>query len=490
MWTTALATSGSWRTTALHTAEGRCSIITGAGHEGVEITLDPGDTWTTPTAVGHYTPHGFGGAGRNSHTYIRAHVLPHPREPRPVLYNSWEATGFHVTPDNQRHLADLAARIGAELFVVDDGWFTGRDHDRAGLGDWTPDPRRFPDGLAPLADHVHGLGMRFGIWVEPEMASAGSELLRSHPDWLLHLSDRTAHPLRHQFVLDFTRPDVAAWAYGWLHDLVETTAADYLKWDFNRSFTEAATTATAPATRRCHIDHARAVHALMDRLRAAHPGLRIESCAGGGGRVDLAGLARTDQVWPSDNTDAVSRLAVQHGFTHAYPAQIMGAWVTDSPNPITGRETPLRFRLHTAMAGCLGIGADLTRWSPAELDEAARHITAYKRVRPTIHHGDHARLGEPGADGSHAVQYVAPDRSHAVAFQWRVGPATTRTAPALRLHGLDHDALYRVTDDTDPDGPHTLFSGAALMARGIDPDLPAGPFSSRMLTFTREPRRP
>jgi alpha-galactosidase len=489
VWTIALATSGSWRTTTVHTPEGRCSVITGAGHEGVEISLGPGDTWTTPTTTGHYTPRGFGGASRISHTHIRRHVLPHPRETRPVLYNSWEATGFDVTPGGQRHLADLAARIGAELFVVDDGWFAGRDHDGAGLGDWTPHPRRFPDGLGPLADHVHALGMRFGVWVEPEMVSADSDLYRRHPDWTLHLPDRTPHSLRHQYVLDFTRPEVVAWARSWLGGLIESTDADFLKWDFNRSFTEAGALRTAPATRRVHIDHARAVHALMDELRTAYPKLRIEGCAGGGGRVDLAGLARTDQVWPSDNTDAVARLAIQDGFTHAYPPQTMGAWVTDSPNPLTRRPVPLRFRLHAAMAGCLGVGGNLADWSEDELDETARYIAAYKRVRTTIQQGEHYRIGTAGHETSWATQYVSSDRSRAVALQWRTGPETGRAVPPLRLRGLDPQATYRVTDDTDPDDPPALHSGASLMAHGVPNRLPAGHLASRMLTLERQPDR-
>ncbi|MFC7881032.1 alpha-galactosidase [Streptomyces sp. NPDC057376] len=200
VWVVALATSGSWRITAQRTAAGRTGVLAGGGHEGAELCLRPGDRHRTPVSLAVHSGHGFGGAGRAFHRHLRAHVLPHPRELRPVLYNSWEATWFEVSEENQIALARRAAAVGAELFVLDDGWFRGREDDRSGLGDWTPHPRRFPQGLRPLADEVHRLGMAFGLWVEPEMTNADSDSYRAHPDWVLHLPDRTATELRHQLV--------------------------------------------------------------------------------------------------------------------------------------------------------------------------------------------------------------------------------------------------------------------------------------------------
>ncbi|MGW6464488.1 alpha-galactosidase [Streptomyces rubiginosohelvolus] len=484
VWTVALATSGSWRMTTVRSAEGRCSVLGGSGHEGVEVTLAAGESWTTPVSTGLYTPGGFGDASRAHHSYVRNHVLPSPGEPRPVLYNSWEATAFDVTFDGQRELADLAARIGAELFVVDDGWFGARTSDRAGLGDWTPRPAAFPEGLRPLADHVHGLGMRFGLWVEPEMVNPDSELFRERPDWVLHLPDRTAHLLRNQLVLDFSRPEVTAWALDRLLRTVDEFAVDFLKWDFNRSFTEAGSAGHRPDARRVFIEHALGAHRVLDELRAARPALRIEACSGGGGRVDLASLARTDQAWTSDNTDAVDRLAIQHGFSQLFPAQVMGAWVTDSPNPFTHRAVPLRFRFHSAMAGALGVGGDLTRWSEAELDEARDYVARYKEVRSTVQTGELYRLGSP-ADGAHAVQYVARDGGESVVLQWRAGPADRTRAPRLRLRGLDPHAVYRVEDDGGTLPAGTVRSGAALATHGLPAELPPGDCASRMLTLRR-----
>ncbi|MEU5665121.1 alpha-galactosidase [Streptomyces longwoodensis] len=483
VWSVALAASGSWRITVQRTPEGRCGVVCGAGHEGSELELAPGGELVTPIGCGLYSARGFGGSSRAWHAYVRGHVLPAGGELRPVLYNSWEATAFEVTEENQVALAERAARLGVELFVVDDGWFGNRDDDRAGLGDWEPHRRRFPRGLRPLADRVHALGMAFGLWVEPEMVNPDSALYRAHPDWVLHLPDRAASEQRHQLVLDFSRAEVADWAFGWLDRTVRAYAVDFLKWDFNRSFSEAGSAGAGRDRRRVFTAHAEGFHRVLDRLRAAHPALRIESCSSGGGRVDLGVLARTDQVWPSDNTDAVDRLAIQHGFSQLYPAAVAGSWVTDSPNPLTGRAVPLRFRFHTAMAGVLGLGGDLARWSAAELQEAAALVAAYKRVRPLVQHGAQYRLGEPMGTGTSAVWYAAPDGGGGVLFQWRVGTRPRAVPPTLRLPGLDPAASYAVHDDSAPGD--RVVTGRSLAAVGLPGDLPGGPFASRMVHLVR-----
>lgn len=479
VWATALATSGSWRLTVQRTAASRAGVVASEGHEGVEIPLAPGQRYVSPVSVAVYAAGGFGGVSRALHTYVRRHVLPHPDELRPVLYNSWEATSFEVDEDNQLALARRAASLGAEMFVVDDGWFGARDDDRAGLGDWTPHRRRFPRGLRPLADEVHRLGMSFGVWVEPEMVNADSDLFRAHPDWVLHLPDRDATELRNQLVLDFSRPEVTDWAYGWLHALIADNGVDFLKWDFNRSFTEAGGHGGRPA-RQVYIEHARGVYRLLDRLRAAFPALRVEACAGGGGRTDLGMLRRTDQVWTSDNTDAVDRLTIQHGFSQVYPAGVMSAWVTDSPNPLTGRSVPLAFRFHSAMAGVLGIGGDLTRWTAAELEEAARLVQRYKDIRPLVQHGRQDRLLAPGEGALTAVQYTDSEAGRAAVFVWRCSASFGPAHPPLRLRGLHPEARYR-DEDTGVE-----WSGATLIGYGLPvPALPDGDCASTLVVLHR-----
>ncbi|HYZ53256.1 MAG TPA: alpha-galactosidase [Streptosporangiaceae bacterium] len=465
----ALAWSGSWRITASRTADDRVSVTGGFGHDGARWTLAPGESLTTPVFAGLYTSAGFGAASRGWHAYIRAHVLPRPEETRPVLFNSWEATGFDVCEQNQLELAKAAAAIGVELFVVDDGWFGTRTHDGRALGDWTPNPERFPHGLRPLASAVHDLGMKFGIWVEPEMVNPDSELYRAHPDWVLHFPNRRRTESRNQLVLNFARPEVAAWAHGWLDELIGANDIDFIKWDMNRPFSEAGWPDAPGDAERLWIDHVRAVYAIMERLRTDHPGLRIESCSGGGGRADLGIMAHTDQTWISDNTDALDRIMIQDGYAHLYPPGTMSAWVTDSPNNLTGRRIPLRFRFHVAMAGVLGIGGNLLNWTDAELSEASALIAVYKDVRKVVQHGSLYRLAPLDPEVT-AVQYVAGNR--AVVLAWRPAPRYGQPARPIRLAGLDPASSYRVEGRDYP--------GIALLTRGLPTDFPAGDYGSML----------
>ncbi|MFG1711085.1 alpha-galactosidase [Nonomuraea sp. M3C6] len=477
VWSAALAWSGSWRITVQRPPFGPVGLTGGFGHDGLRWRLAPGETWTTPVFAGLYGTSGFGGISRAWHAYTLRHVLPHPEETRPVVYNSWEATGFDVDLDGQLRLAEQAAALGAELFVLDDGWFGARDSDRAGLGDWEVNLGRFPGGLDRLIEAVHGHGMRFGLWVEPEMVNPDSDLYRRHPDWVLHMPHRRRTTLRNQLVLNFARPDVAAWAHAWLDRLVADHEIDFLKWDFNRAFTEAGRPGHDDPDR-LWIDHVRAVYAIIDRLRADHPHLRIESCAGGGGRADLGILARTDEVWTSDNTDAVDRIGIQHGYGQLYPARTMAAWVTDSPNPLTGRLVPLRFRFHVAMAGVLGLGGNLPEWTEAERAEAAGLVARYKEIRLVVQHGELYRLGEPAGPVS-AVQYVLGDR--VVVLAYRVTARFGHPAEGLRLATLDPAGRYR-----DEDTGH-VHHGAVLLSHGLDLDLPPGDHASVLVRLTREP---
>jgi alpha-galactosidase len=481
VWSTALAWSGSWRITARRTLSDQVTVTGGVGHEGVRWRLRPGERWRSPTFAGLYRRDGFGGTSRAWHAYVRTHVLPHPGETRPVLYNSWEGTWFDVSETNQRELAAVAAELGVELFVVDDGWFAGRTSDRAGLGDWWPHPDRFPDGLGPLIDEVHRLGMRFGLWVEPEMVNPDSALYRAHPDWVLHQAGRRRTELRHQLVLNYARPEVAWWAHEWLDRLLTAHAIDFLKWDMNRAFTEAGWP-DGEDPHRLWFDHTRAVYALIDRLRADHPGLRIETCASGGGRVDLGILARTDQAWTSDNTDPVDRIAIQHGYGQVYPAVTMGAWASESPNPLTRRDAPLRFRFHVAMAGALGISGNLRAWSAQERREAAALVADYRRVRHVIQHGALHRLTPARVEGTTAVQYLSPDGTEAVVLAWRPLARHGQPDPPLRLAGLDPAARYA---PVDPAGSGPGHAGAVLLHRGLRLDLPRGDHASTLLHLRR-----
>jgi alpha-galactosidase len=456
VWSCALAWSGSWTLTVQLLPTGRVTASAGYGHSPVTTVLD--GELVTPVCAGLYTEGGFGAASRAWHAYVLEHVLPHPGEVRPVLYNSWEATGFDVSVEGQSALAEKAAAMGVELFVMDDGWFGARTHDAAGLGDWTPNPDRFPDGLGPLIKRVHQLGMRFGIWVEPEMVNPDSGLYRAHPDWVIHRPHRRRTEQRNQLVLDLSRAEVVAYVYRSVAGLLADNEIDFVKWDMNRPFTEAGDEVWLPYTR--------AVYDILDRLRVAFPHVRFESCSSGGGRADLGILSRTDQVWTSDNTDALDRLLIQDGFTQVYPARVMGAWVTDSPNPYTRRELPLDFRFHVAMAGVLAIGGSLGEWTPEELARSAELVADYKRIRPIVQHGRLYRLGR-------GLQYVLGDQVAVLAFQ--VARRFGEPEPPLALRGLDPAARYRdaVTGQ--------IHHGAVLLTHGLPLALAPHDHASTMI---------
>jgi alpha-galactosidase len=455
----ALAWSGSWRISVAQLPDARVQITGGAGYDDSGLLrLEPGESFTAPVFAGLWSDGGFGGASRAWHAYQRAYVIPDADQDRPVLYNSWEATNFGISEEQQRALARRAAAMGVELFVVDDGWFGTRTSDQAGLGDWTPNPDRFPAGLKPLADDVHALGMRFGIWVEPEMVNPDSELYRAHPDWVQFQQGRTRTEYRNQLVLNLARQDVQEYLGEQLDSLLSSAPIDYVKWDFNRCFTDAGWPGE-PYPQKLWVAHVEALYALLDRLRAAHPGVAFESCSGGGGRVDLGIMARTDQVWTSDNTDPLDRLAIQHGFSQIHPARIMAAWVTDSPNAqLNGRVSSLRFRFVSAMAGVLGVGGDVTEWSERELVEAREWVDLYKEIRPVVQRGDLYRL-RPPEGGLSAVQYVHGGET--VVLAWLQAQHHGEPVAPLRLRGLDPAERYECRETGE------VHRGAVLLHHGL-----------------------
>ncbi|MEV0557835.1 alpha-galactosidase [Streptomyces sp. NPDC050597] len=473
----ALAWSGTWRIAVAQLPDARVQITGGVGYDDSGLLrLEPGESFVTPVFAGLWSDGGFGGASRAWHAYQHAYVIPDADEHRPVLYNSWEATEFDISEEQQGALARRAAAMGVELFVVDDGWFGARTSDRAGLGDWTPNPDRFPAGLKPLADEVHALGMQFGIWVEPEMVNPDSELYRAHPDWVQFQPGRKRTELRNQLVLNLAREDVQEYLWEQLDTLLSSAPIDYVKWDFNRCFTDAGWPGEA-YPQRLWVDHVHALYRLLDRLRAAHPGVAFESCSGGGGRIDLGIMARTDQVWTSDNTDPLDRLAIQHGFSQVHPARTMAAWVTDSPNvQLNGRVSSLRFRFVSAMAGVLGVGGDLTRWSDEELAEARTWVELYKEIRPVVQGGDLHRLRAPEG-GLSAVQYTRD--GEVVVLAWLQAQHYGEPVAPVRLRGLDPAAAYECLETGE------VHRGAVLLHHGLrtglQGDLDAAVFRLRRM---------
>ena len=465
----ALAFSGAWLLTFEHQHSGDVRVFGGYNPFDFELILQPGQTHTTPAFVCGVSDEGWGGASRRLHTFTRDAVLPNDA-PRPVLYNSWEATYFALSHEGQAALARKAAAIGVELFVVDDGWFGGRRSPLSGLGDWTVSPEVFPRGLQPLIEEVHALGMQFGLWFEPEMVNPDSDLYRQHPDWVLHFPGRPRTEARMQLVLDYGRAEVIDHIFNALDAILANHDIDFIKWDMNRNVTEPGSV-TGKAIWRAH---AAGVYGLMDRLRQKYPHLSLQSCSGGGGRVDLGILRRVDQVWTSDNTDALDRLRIQEGFSLAYPARIMEAWVTHEKNHQTGRVLDLATRFDVAMRGVLGIGSDLNALSDEELKAYASYIAFYKRFRHIVQDGDLYRLETLAEDGASTLLYVLPDQSEAVYSVAVHDHLIGRHRPPACLRGLNPQATYAIFDRHERAIAH--LSGADLMAQGIPGDTygPAG----------------
>ncbi|MFF1674506.1 alpha-galactosidase [Streptomyces sp. NPDC058256] len=457
----ALEWPGNWHITA--EAEPGGSVRVRAGrvpHEGV-VHLAPGDTLTTPRLACAFSPDGLDGLSRVWHRYERHLSGERLHRPRKVLYNSWEATGFDVDAAGQLELAKLAADIGAELFVVDDGWFTGRADDTGGLGDWFPDPAAFPRGFGQFVQDVRALGLDFGLWVEPEAVSPNSRLYAEHPEWVYRIEGRPTRLVRNQLLLDLGRTDVQDFVIGTLDRLLTEHAVSYLKWDMNRPPTERG----RPGAGRADLDaeHVAGYLRVLDHLRAVHPDVTVEGCAGGGGRIEHATIARTDVVWPSDNTAPLDRLSIQHGFLHAHAPHVMSSWVTDAPGVFDPRPRSLAFRFVNAICGVLGIGADLRAWTPQERAEAAGWIARYKEVRDVVHRGEARLLGTPD-DGTCGVQYDLDDRTVVAALgtgRLDGAPLLPGRPDRLRLRGLDPAARYHDT------ATGTTYSGAHLLHYGL-----------------------
>lgn len=437
-------------------------------HEGA-VRLAPGATLVTPRLACAFSPDGLDGLARVWHRYERHLTGERMDRPRKVLYNSWEATGFDVDAEGQLELAKVAAELGAELFVVDDGWFTGRPDDTGGLGDWDPDPAEFPGGFDRFVEDVRALGLDFGLWVEPEGISPRSKLYAEHPEWVYRIDGRPATLVRNQLLLDLGREDVQEFVIDTLDGLLGSHAISYLKWDMNRPPTERGRpghpAGADPERQDLDAAHIAGYLRVLEHLRTAHPHVTVEGCAGGGGRVEHATIARTDVVWPSDNTAPMDRLRIQYGYLHAHAPHTMSSWVTDAPGVFDPRPRSLAFRFVNSMAGVLGIGADIRHWTPAQRSEAAGWIARYKEVRDVVHHGEVHLLGSP-ADPTCGVQYEEPGGDRLVVTAWNTGPLDgAPLVPGrdarLRLRGLRPDAVY-----TDA-ATGTRYSGAYLLHSGL-----------------------
>lgn len=459
-----LAWSGNHRMWAETLNDARGYAMFGALFLPGELTLAPGASYTSPDLVVAWSDAGRSGIARAFQAHVRARPQ-HDRlraRPRPVHYNSWEAVYFDHSPDRLMALADAAANIGVERFVLDDGWMTGRRSDRVGLGDWTVDRGVYPKGLHPLIERVRGQGMEFGLWVEPEMCTPDSEVARAHPDWILACPPAPQLDFRHQFVLDFSRAEVRDHVWRQLAALLDEYPIAYLKWDMNRDLSHAG----GADGRAAAVAHVEGVYALLDRLREHYPAVEVETCASGGGRADLGMLARTDRVWASDTNDALDRLTVQRGLSTLLPPELVGSHVGPATCHITGRHLSMRLRVATAIFGHFGVEADLTAMSDADRAQLAAGIALHKRHRDLIHSGALYRLDRPAGEIAFGI-VAATARTGLFSLTQITAPVASFATP-LRLAGLDPAATYRVTP-VWPAGEALTATGELLMHIGVQP---------------------
>lgn len=449
-WAAHLAWSGDaeYLVERLPEGAGVLSSVLGVGEDlrNGEIILGNGDRYDAPTALFVWSDRGLDGLAERIHDRLRARAQ-HPSSPRPLVLNTWEAVYYDHDLGRLADLVDRAARVGVERVVLDDGWFQGRRHDGVGLGDWVVDGDVWPDGLGPLAELVHGRGMQFGLWFEPEMISLDSELAHKHPEWVLGPRQGLGAPARHQYVLDIAREDAWSYVLERISAIVTEYGVDYIKWDHNRDLAEPV------GRRRCgdrpvvH-EQSQALYRMLDELHDRHPGLEIETCSGGGGRVDLGILDHTDRLWPSDCNDPVERLQIERWTRMLVPPELIGSHLGAERSHTTGRRTDLSFRLAIALTSHAGIEWDLRKASEEDLQRVSAWAATYRELRPLIHSGRvvNADLADETAMLS---GIVAQDGSRAL-FTWaRLATSAEGQSGRVRLPGLDPNARYvvRVRDE-------------------------------------------
>lgn len=500
-----LVYSGNFLAQAQVDQNGFTRVLMGINPTWFSWELKRGDSFQTPEAVMVYSDRGLNGMSQTFHRLYRARLARGPWRdaPRPILINNWEATEFDISEARILQIAAKAKACGIEMFVLDDGWFGARRSDRAGLGDWVPAPEVLPDGIKGLSEKVTALGMKFGLWIEPEMVNPDSDLYRAHPDWILRIPDRRATLFRNQCVLDFSRREVVDHIYGMLEKILRESQISYIKWDMNRSITECFS-AALPPHRQGEVFHRYilGVYALYERLIAAFPDILFESCASGGGRFDPGMLYYAPQAWTSDDTDAYERLKIQYGTSLVYPISAMGSHVSAVPNLQTGRRASLRMRADVAFFGTFGYELDLDTLTDGEQAAVARDTAFMKAHRKLIQFGDFYRLASPFEGDDAAWMVVSEDRTAAIVGRYHALHAVNTPARALRLTGLKPDAAYAVSIPA-PDGGETrigVFYGDELMNAGViaHPDQsavdgfihPAGDFSSEILLLTEARSEP
>ncbi len=466
----ALAYSGNFRCEIEVDQMEQTRLVIGIHPYHFSYRLNTGDVFETPEVIMAYSAKGLSGLSHIYHDAYRSNLIrsKYVTAPRPILVNNWEATYFNFNEEKLFNIAKNAKEIGLDMFVLDDGWFGKRDTDYSGLGDWVVNESKIKGGLPQLVKRIKALGMKFGLWIEPEMVSEDSDLYRNHPDWILRIPQRHMTRSRHQLNLDITRKEVRDYVMEQIFQVLDSCEADYVKWDMNRSVANVYSSAL-PGERQGEVFHRYmlGVYEMMERLVTRYPNLLFENCAGGGGRFDAGMLYYSPQIWCSDNTDAIDRLKIQYGTSFGYPISAMGAHVSVCPNHQTGRTTPFETRAVVASAGTFGFELDLEHLTPEEKEMAKKQILEYKQIEHLVQTGDYYRLSNPFHNDDYVLwQFVSKDKKETI-----VNGVQLRNEPNPHIHLIYPEGLLPKERYKDT-ATGAVYTGAALMKAGIP--LPVG----------------
>ena len=490
-----LAWSGNYRISIDNDNTHTTRIFAGINEDQSQYILEPKEVFTTPVFAFTYSNEGKGGVSRNFHRWARLHRLGHGTRTRDILLNSWEGVSMNVNQEVMDQMMSDFAALGGEMFVMDDGWFGDkypRNNGSSSLGDWVVCKEKLPKGIEGLIASAREKGLKFGIWIEPEMTNSKSELFEKHPDWVIQQPNREMHKGRGgtQLVLDLSNPEVQEFVYGVVDNLMTShPEIAYIKWDANMSLFNYGST-YLPRDKQSHlyIEYHRGMEKVLKRIRAKYPDLVMQACASGGGRINYGFMPYFDEFWTSDNTDAMQRIFIQWGVSNFFPAVAMASHVSVDTNYQTGRRTPLKLRFDVAMSGRMGMELQPKHMTDEDKAFAKRAIADYKKIRPVVQQGDLYRLISPyDKTGYASLMYVTPEKDHAAYFVYKMEQYHNMPSPAFRMAGLDPQKTYLVRELTVAGKPipqdGKRFTGAFLMETGLDFTV-GGEHASRVLELT------
>lgn len=476
--------SGCFQGEVLKDQLNQTRMMLGLQEEAFRYPLEAGEMFQAPEVILSYSSEGMNRLSQNLHHCIRQHICrgKYKEEIRPILINSWEAAYFDFTGDTIYELAKAAKEVDIDMLVMDDGWFGKRDDDNSGLGDWFVNEKKLGGTLGNLIKRINDLGVKFGIWIEPEMVSEDSDLYRKHPDWALTVPGRNPVRSRNQLVLDFSRKEVVDEIYDQICKVLDQGNIEYVKWDMNRSLMDVYSSVTRDQGRVLH-DYVLGLYDFLERLVQRYPNLLIEGCSGGGGRFDAGMMYYTPQIWCSDNTDAIDRLRIQYGTSFGYPVSVVGSHVSAVPNHQTGRKTPLHTRGVVAMSGTFGYELNLMKLSEEEKQEIREQIAEYKSYAPIIQNGLYYRLSDPTTEEICAWEFVHTDEKEQSKVLLNIVMQVIHgnmTVNYVKLQGLEETAVYR----EEKSGKR--YTGAALMYGGMPLPIEPGEYQAYQYCFVKE----